>query len=232
MSKVSKKLNDEINSQSDWKTLKAIFIDEFPRELPRNKQKMLLLLMLQKIHELSDDCMFLAKHNKYRSVYMIQRSIFEAYVELVLLLKDENYVEVMEKNHLNRMAHFYEHTDKALFDKYKAEGLRAVSFAKKFKEVGLEKNYNSFYRIASGEIHPTLASLKSNCKWNEDGSISLGVIPEEAKHYLYFHCLGLFADAIHDVFSFLSCSSETLNKIEVIGNSLQEKANSIWERNK
>lgn len=231
MCKVSDKLSRDVRSQADWSSLNIIFHNEFPKELPENLQVRSSLLMLHRIMQLGDDCMLLMKHDRYKSVYMIQRSILEAYVELKLILKDEKHIEEMEKNHYDRLAKFYRDSDPDLFSKYKDQGKPANQIWMKFKEVGFEKNYNSFYRIACGETHPSLASLISDLKQDDGGNVIMCVTKEKDKQYLYFHCLGLLVSAMHDVSSLLSFSPEILDRILEIGKANNKKASSIdWKR--
>lgn len=217
-------IEQELSSQNEWNELVKIFRYKFTKKFTyKSQQEKYAFVILNRIMQLSIDCMLLLKNGRFKSVYMLQRAILESHVDLVLLLKDEKHIEEMEKEFNYSWAKLIGKSNKDLSLDYKNKGKRPNIF-NKFDKAGLKKIYNSYYRIACGEAHGSLASLVSDIQGQEDGTIILGVMKEKDKYYQYLHCLGLASQSMHDVFIFLSFSNTSIKRIEEIGKISNQKS--------
>lgn len=216
--------------------IKGLFSCKFPDDKASNRIAASLICTIAE--QTSTVCRLInIQHNA--SVPMIVRNVFEAYVDLVNLLKDSDYKNVMYAEHLRQESKFLNsikggniyagryfssglYREQCAKNKERTKQLDKkyfMNFYERAKLAGLEDAYNVIYRMLSTHTHNNLKALfdRHTSGISAEPVITIFKEMNEEDVKLYIVTLGdILLPAVNDYYSYAGVYPIDFNEVNAL----------------
>lgn len=155
-----------------WEDLIIIRHEAFSNIFPKNKQEKYVALLMTRVSELCQDSLFLLKDARVASAPILLRSALESYIDLMCVIKNDNYIDEM-----NKSFDFY----KTRLKGEKVNFRELMSISNKFEIAGEADIYRGFYAHLCRSSHGNLEMLINFHTIGERISVGHVPNPDEVK---------------------------------------------------